>query len=42
LVEYLKLAFSNLISINNVRMYVKVIKATIPYKGSVTIEALRV
>jgi hypothetical protein len=42
LVEFLKLNFSDIISINNVRMYVKVIKAQIPYKGSVSIEALRV
>jgi hypothetical protein len=42
LVHYLSLSFSDIININNVRMYVKVVKASIPYKGSITVEGLRV
>jgi hypothetical protein len=42
LVEFLKLDFSNIISINNVRMYVTKIKSTLPYSGSVNIEASRI
>lgn len=42
LVEFLKLDFSNIISINNVRMYVTKIKSTLPYNGTVNIEANRI
>lgn len=42
IVEFLKLRFSDIISINNVRMYVTKIKSTLPYIGSVNIEASRI
>jgi hypothetical protein len=42
LVEYMLLRWSETLNINNVKMYVKIIKATLPYKGSVTVECLRV
>jgi hypothetical protein len=42
LVEFLKLNFSDIISIHNVRMYVTKIKSTLPYNGSVNIEANRI
>jgi hypothetical protein len=42
LVEFLKLSFSDIISINNVRMYVTKIKSSLPYNGSVNIEASRI
>jgi hypothetical protein len=42
LVEYLQLSFSDIISINNVRMYTTKIKSTLPYNGQVSIEASRI
>lgn len=42
LVEFLKLNFSDILSINNVRMYVTKIKSSLPYNGSVNIEASRI
>jgi hypothetical protein len=40
--DYLNLQFSDVISINNVRMYIKTIKAAIPYKNSFLIDGVRI
>lgn len=42
LTEYLQLQFDDIISINNVRMYITKIKSKIPYTGSVTLECSRI
>ena len=40
--DYLNLKFSDIISIKGVRMYLKTIKAVVPYKGSITVEGVRI
>jgi hypothetical protein len=40
--EYMKLKFSDVISIAGVRMYVSRVKATIPYSGTVQLECSRI
>lgn len=41
-VEFLQLKPNDVLSVKGVRMYIKTLKPTVPYSGSLTIEALRI
>lgn len=41
-VDYMNLKFSDVIAVNGVRMYIKTIKAAIPYRNAVVVEGVRI